>query len=728
MGETKENQSDLKELVKEIAEHKILLPDFQREFRWKKEEEQIKLVASVLARMPIGSILLLRSDPKEYGAKTIGHIHNERQIPYPDSDEAEKTAKFLLDGQQRVTVLTNVFSNIIFDSCEKKISELYPALKRRFFLRIPKWTDLKKLHKIQQDEAEEADLFGVYHFKFRYNELNKDPDFLSGDIEPFIVCKIFKAEVKEPFHPFKELSTELETFCLSQEDGYYIPLYLLTDGSDDGNLTWENIRDDIAQNIKNEIELEYVKQENEEKKWLFLQNVFELHSEQKGDWDTKEKVEEQLKKLERLWRKALEDYLKICVKELKLSQIVMDSEQRSRAIDIYENMNRGGVSLNTFDLMMARVATVIQDSFIERMKVQMEKKREYPLSVLPDKIQNAFKEKEEYNATIATGCFDYKKKEFQAKYIDVFLDVLSLYCRNPSLKPDEFKLEYIKKDKILDLDPKQIRDSYSLLCEAIDRALFFFQTRCGIRYLKEMNYSLMLVLVSVLFTNKAFFEEKHVHNILEAWYWGSVFSGEFDKDQNNRMITHLKKLAATLQGEESTDWIKNIAVNIFNIPNFSGKELLLMDLAQDGRVPKKILQSFICQYWLAQTYPDMFEPTKVISVFCEDADELEAHHIIPLGSAKKMSESAKELRNNSKHICNSPLNFVYITKRANKGIMSDSLDSYAKKITSGARASLHIDYNHEKMENNIVKIREELEERCEKLKGDIESKLNILLL
>ena len=67
-----ENQRlDFGEIVRKIAEDKMLLPDFQRGFVWK-DEEQRKIVASVLAKMPIGSILLLKSKPDEYASKSIG--------------------------------------------------------------------------------------------------------------------------------------------------------------------------------------------------------------------------------------------------------------------------------------------------------------------------------------------------------------------------------------------------------------------------------------------------------------------------------------------------------------------------------------------------------------------------------------------------------------------------------------------------------------------------------
>ena len=48
----------LSNLIDKIVKKEILLPDFQRKFIWKEEEKQGRLIASVLAKMPIGSILL----------------------------------------------------------------------------------------------------------------------------------------------------------------------------------------------------------------------------------------------------------------------------------------------------------------------------------------------------------------------------------------------------------------------------------------------------------------------------------------------------------------------------------------------------------------------------------------------------------------------------------------------------------------------------------------------
>ena len=142
----------------------------------------------------------------------------------------------------------------------------------------------------------------------------------------------------------------------------------------------------------------------------------------------------------------------------------------------------------------------------------------------------------------------------------------------------------------------------------------------------------------------------------------------------------------------------------------------------EDRWPKQIIRSFMCQYTLSRPYADMIDDTKIISVFSPDAGDLEAHHIIPLGSCTSIGESTKALRSDNSHICNSPLNFVYITKESNNAISDDSLDVYAKKISNTAKSSLFIsDYSTEKDPKEI------LGARYSNLQGSIKNRVKLLL-
>lgn len=105
------------------------------------------------------------------------------------------------------------------------------------------------------------------------------------------------------------------------------------------------------------------------------------------------------------------------------------------------------------------------------------------------------------------------------------------------------------------------------------------------------------------------------------------------------------------------------------------------------------------------------------------------HHIIPLGSIKKISDmNTASIRNKQDLICNSPLNFVWITEDSNRAISDDPLDKYAKEIKSTAKAKLHISvYTTDTDADTDQKIHGILEQRFDYLKGDIENTVQALL-
>lgn len=144
MKKTKIMDVDFKDLVEKISTDDIVLPDFQRGFVWRQKENQAALLASVLTKLPIGTILLLEIDPKSYACKKIG-LCNSR----PEIEEKRTSVNALLDGQQRVTVLTAFFSNKLEELAngDKFVS---PSLGRRYFIKVPKFSP----------KEDDKDLFG----------------------------------------------------------------------------------------------------------------------------------------------------------------------------------------------------------------------------------------------------------------------------------------------------------------------------------------------------------------------------------------------------------------------------------------------------------------------------------------------------------------------------------------------------------------------------------------
>lgn len=583
----------------------------------------------------------------------------------------------------------------------------------------------------------EADLFGIQTLAFPLANPDVDiPEFLSGEILSFIETQTFNANDNKPYNPHNNLSTDLDQFCTSFSNGYLIPLYLLIQTGrkkSQMQLRFKDIMTRISEYIKSEMYDYFTSLPSDAEQRAFVKKV--MHDDPDECTELLDKVtyvdefETVLDNRKDIWVDSMKIYLDSCVKTVYLSQIRVSASQRGRAIDIYENLNMGGVSLNTFDLIMARVAKVDKKNFLQRIKESIESTKTYPNSVLESSIKTILSSaltNKTYNATLKTNCIN--KGELNPRYIDAFLDVLCLYCNNPSFDPDKYKVDFIKKDKILNLVPEEINDNCEKVINALDRALFFFQTRCGIRTIGEINYNLMLVLVGTLFMEDSYFYNYEVHRLLEAWYWSVVFSGEYDKDQNSHMISNLQNIVRCVSGtNRDLTWLNSISANVLKMTNFSDKDLLLMNKVNEDRYPKPVLRNFMCQYLLSGTYMDMFDETKKISVFCEDADTLEAHHIIPLGSAKKVGEITADIRKNPRHICNSPLNFVYITKAANKDISDDALDAYEKKIQPAAKAALFISSYTPASHDTEIKVRGLLESRYSMMQGTISGEINDLL-
>ncbi len=710
-------QEALSAIIDKVNNHKILLPDFQRRFTWTSEEMQKQFIASVLSKMPLGSILLLEAQANEYAYKELGS--KERS-----TNELKGEVELLLDGQQRVTVLSNVFSNSIFKIVEQPSNLISQNLKRRFFIKVPKYEDIDA----------QNDLFNAKSLKFPIRG-KEDPTFLTADIIDSIHVETFSAGKVSPFNPYSKVKLpELVDRCGSCESGYFlVPLFLLVEENKDtikNETCLKNILKEIANSMRRHIIDGFDESDNKEeyiKKSLLDEYYDYVNEDKKAD---KTEFEDILQKQSDDWVDKFATYLKSCVDDISLSQIVVDKTQRDRAIDIYENLNRGGVSLSVFDLIMARVAKSYRGDFYQRIVNNMKSKKNYSIDLIPEPVQKVFLSKSKdnkYNATIRTNCLN-DNDDISSLYIEAFLNVLAFVDN----KNNTFNVELTKRQKKLSLDAKFIDENTDKVCSAIDRAMFFFQTRCGIRNISEINYRLMISVVSYIFFDDKNFENKDIHNLLEAWYWSSIFSGYFDSDQNSRMIEHIEKLNASIKSIHYDDmpdvsWVKNLNSDVLDAKYFSDKDFwMFKDAKTTERVPKKFLRDTVCQYYLSKTYPDLFiDSDKTLSVFSNKAQSLEKHHIIPLGSVNSYGESTTKLRKDEYNYLNSPLNFVYITKESNLAISNKALGEYIDSINRESYAALQFsEFTSTSSDEDILKI---LETRFNSLQGDIKNRVNQLL-
>lgn len=707
------NISDLTELIKQIEANEILLPDFQREFVWKDVEQQKQLVASVLARMPIGSILLLQSsNPKEFSSKALGRKQKIK------TSTLSHNVEYLLDGQQRMTVLTNVFSNAIFQGLTSVNDLVAPvALKRRFFIKLPKWKT-----------NDDSDTFGFHDLKFPTDNLTDNPTYLSGDIMPNLEDIDFNKNDGKVFNPFtpeeKVKPNDLAKFCIARKDYYLIPLYLIASNDNKNGNKRSRIKEVIKADYISDMQDYYDSLSKDE------QRQFIIKYEDAPDEDSTFK--DIIGVIFETWWSNFKRYLTDCITKIMMNQIVVSEAQRGRAIDIYENLNRGGVSLNTFDLLTAKVAVVNKDGLYQRLIKHIQEPTKINKNVVPEcMIAEVTKlEQTRYNASLNLGCHNENNNTIAPKYLNAFLDIISLRCYNPNFIPSDFKLDYLKQDKILDLSPEKIDENVAAVCEGIDRACYFLQTRCGIRKLSEVNNLFILVLLACIFIKNEWFEDKKVHDLLEAWYWCVIFSGEFDKDQNKNFIKNIQLLVKTIGRQQDTKWLKEMRDKILNVQDYSDKKLLLYQKVDNERYPKRNLADYICQFLLSKPYSSMFDNEERISVFSEKKDSadtaLEAHHIIPLGSVKKIKEVTRDLRKDVRSIYNSPLNFIYITRKDNNAISDKSINEYIHLIKPEAKSQLMLtQFQNDQYSKKDVE--HFLSDRFDRLQGDIRKRVGDLL-
>jgi hypothetical protein len=111
----------LPDIIKDIVHGKVQLPDFQRGWVW--DDQHVRsLLVSITRSFPVGAVMLLETGGDvRFQVRPIENLVFEGKVPDPD--------KLILDGQQRLTSLTQVLALDrpvkTFDEKGKHISRYY---------------------------------------------------------------------------------------------------------------------------------------------------------------------------------------------------------------------------------------------------------------------------------------------------------------------------------------------------------------------------------------------------------------------------------------------------------------------------------------------------------------------------------------------------------------------------------------------------------------------------
>ena len=771
-NDTEFKKIDFTELVQKIEDNKIVLPDFQRGFVWKDQKKQKALIASILTKLPIGTILLLEARVDEYGCKKIG-----QRTPYVfGEDDKDKTVDALLDGQQRTTTLIAFFTNILHQNNIKCQDLVSPSLHRRYFLRVPTF-----------ENCDLTENFGLSKLKIEGGMAHEGyPDFLTENIIDQICCIEEKKDNKKIiFDDVDNVNdSDLGDYCTdsNKHDGYYIiPLYYMYGLVKNINRNHKNrlkavlnkiatkykediirkLKDDsVSKNERLELLRECFEEESDYSKIKELYTIDSLNDEASEIYF---KILEILETNGNSWAEDFMDYLKSCIENMELYKIYINNSNKYRAIDIYENLNKGGKALSVFDLVMARAAKNSEaQNLMEQIRnyLQEDHKEDYKnfANVCMKEQYDLYNkyvanDEEKYCALAKIGCYNDDESELNSAFCEMLMDMLGIidyftdskgkYSVDNEEKINNINSIITKRETILNIDSAKIGKYIEEACIGLDRAAFFVQLRCGIRKVSEVNYKLMMVLMATVLLNDEWFHSDKALNRLEAWYWSAILSGEFKKEQNKAFESNIKNVLICLNNIEKAfgkcDYIVNLANGVLSDHKFADKKILLME--NPDYAPEDIIGNTICQFYLSRKYYDILKPNgkyepKEINIFTADEERIEKHHIMPIGELratygeieKKLGKKTDDNRRDDK-ACkyNSPLNFVYISKNANIHISNLSLSIYQNYCDSATLTALDIDGSTMRCSDDIKELDVFLQYRYNKFKDRMTTLLRYLL-
>jgi len=645
---------------------KLLIPNFQREFIWERDSQK-NLLASFLVGIPIGSLLFIQGGRYDFSAKELCY-----KIPKRNLDNIAEECFYLLDGQQRLSTLKAIFTDIYNANNDPAqiFEDIYTKLKTVWFLRL-------------RPNENERDIWGYRWLYFDEENLFKEDP---AEILPFLNYKVLRSKDKKNyFSPFYEFSQGETLDPIKREfaDKYELPLYSLNKKPlpDESNrkILLDRVLDRIASNAMEELISSYDASEDKSK---FLNELQENNLNAKEKEIDINSLDELWRNLRAEWKSSIKNYLTGTLLNQELPAILLNKDEIERATLIFDKVNQGGTPLSTFDLVVAK-------SFIARDEKSL---RDRIREVLEENISIVNNNQSiEWNSSFI-GALDDKKEDFHKEAKNQFLNILSIIANYKKEKSiDEIDVPHIKKKEILALTQSQINENYREAAESLKRTFLFLQKRCGIINIDNISYNLMILPIAFIFRKKENWDNKQILDKLEYWYWLSLFSGRYRESQNERCIEDIRDLYKwIMEGDEEVDNKINTTStrfnNILNVEGYSNLSILLFeDLENDL---KRSISEGIHQYVLSRAPYDLYtiNPDKIkkrkLSVLSiiENGFNIEKHHIIPLSTASTIEKSSRDLRNDKNNYLNSPLNLTYISKEANSQIKSFSPSIYLKSI------------------------------------------------
>lgn len=705
----------IKDLVDKSESKELLLPNFQREYVWDRTTNQKDLLASILYDIPIGSLLILNGESGFFATK-------ELCIRKQFSDESRDSTLYLLDGQQRTSTIKSMFFDFFEDplNWKESLNNLYPKLRTRWFLRA-------------KPKDDESDIFGWKNLKF--NGILGLNQYSPNEIENFVEYEILNINQSEKwYHPEYEMdkwyinneinsNTRKNIVSKKAAEIGWIPLYTIIGNEEKASATlhYKTLKKIATDRIS-------------ELKALVADNKLDINTIL-DDYD-EENLDDAWNGLSNDWVNDIMAFLNnISEKEIPIIELIKD--EMSRAIYTFERVNKGGTALSTYDLVVAKAAYNKElKSLTDRIIGIINDKLSMPQSIICRLKKSS--ELYEWEGKYMELLKDNELSTFMKNQYLNLLSVFSYFSYEEHIK--NISLEYIKKDKHLNIPPEKINDNTDITIKSLMRACAFLQFRCGIIKVTDLSYQLMILPIAYVLRNDEFWNDSKTIDKIEYWYWSSLFGGAYRTAPNEQCINDIKKLYELLKN--SNNEFTDREARVLKVEDYSSYETLVYR-GQDNKVPSAI-HSGILQYMLSKEPKD----------FVDDDIELKAwdiakgieyesrvknkkvklsvqdHHICPLSGAVKIGQSTKDIRESPECMLNSPLNRTYISSNANSLISDKKPEDYFKEVSNLAKYGhcipfpIEVKYKKNAFETNDQYYERVVKQRYDEILRDLEQELD----
>ena len=651
-----EQEYNISELLNQVRDGDLKLPYFQREFVWSTKDMK-DLLASILVGLPVGSLLLLKAKKDHFSIRNIEGVHTDLI--------SDKQILFLLDGQQRTTAIYSIFTSSTETSLTRLSSKWFIDMNLFF---------------------QESEPFTIPNMD------SIEPERISKD---YIKCFDPQKANKKYFQDYSNNNTikEFRDLC-KNEKILPVDIIYFSKSSNDTTKLFLNILNDIASSF-----------------------MFDIQ--------TKFKDEEERKKVEEdkdIWRSEVKEYLGSMLK-INLPAITFKPTQFDRAIQAFEILNKAGVKLHVFDLLVARAgrgqSTIITDQFYQ---------------IIKEKLQSSFPVDSFGIEKLKTWSFDYffyNPSKLDNGIKDQIVGLLTArisfhYNKVKQTKDENGKLEDNEKVSISNtyLFDLPIKECTNYLNEYIEdvmlsllRTYAFLQCRCGVINLKKLHYRLISIPIAFYMNDEIWNDSKKL-DLIEGWYWSTIFSNKLEYDQSTVIVKQIKFLGKVLAGDNKISLKEVFAIKDRTEPSGyirPGTNCDSLLKCVSGGIYNTILQ-----YILSRKPNDFVSDDKLTAW---DAKILNDHHILPLGADKKIGVYTKNLRKDKKNIKNSILNRTLISEEANRIISDYDFEKYKEVLSNVSTANHLIPIST----NNYSDIHVFLKERFNLLNANVINSLNSLI-